>query len=101
MLKVCFCPATLAWITKHLRKDAKKAWRNLIKRNSTTTKRKSFGNTKANKAAMKRFPKIKGGKRKQTNKQKIQQKKFSRCAKSCKGKKNYRACMAKCLKKKR
>ena len=95
MLKVCFCPATLAWITKHLRKDAKKAWRNLIKRNSTTTtkvKTKSKGKSKSKG----------GGKRKQSAKQKAAIARFTRAAKKCRGKgKGFRPCMKKELKKRR
>jgi len=100
MLKVCFCPSTLKWIFAHLTKSSKSTFRKMIKTNSTSVKR--LGNTKANRAAMKRFPKIRGGKRKQSAKQKAAQARLTRAAKKCKGKgKGFRPCMKRELKKRR
>jgi len=91
-MKICLCPASIAWITRNLKKSALKKWRLMKSRNSTTTRRKTKGKsrTKSRKSS-----KSKGGRR-------AQQARFRAAAKKCKGKgKGFRPCMKRELKKRR
>jgi len=39
--KICFCPTSIAWIIKHLKKSAKPTFRKMIKGGIETIKRKT------------------------------------------------------------
>ncbi len=41
MMKVCLCPSSVLWVTRHLKASAKAQWKKMIKRNKPTKKRKS------------------------------------------------------------
>jgi len=60
-MRICLCPASIAWIRRNLKKSARSAFTSLLKRN-TTSKPKRGGKRKS-KGSKRKTSKRKGGKK--------------------------------------
>jgi len=87
-MRICLCPASIAWIRKHLTKSSRKTFTKMLKNIAPSVTKRRKGRAKGKKKSKG------GGKRGQQNV-------MRRAAKKCKGLKGkkFKDCMKRALKK--